>query len=316
MTDDDFGEFTQRLQMLADHIDAAIEPKRILTYFRALKHLALDEVRGSIDYLMRHWRRTTILPLPVEIHEATRGDLETLALLAWERVRTAQHHVGPDSPITFDDPATHAVIALVGGWRAVSMWAWLDVEQLGFRKLEFVRLWKHYMLHPPAVPPPAVLNDDLGLRNPVRRVDARGLPEPLPAKALAAPETPALPAAETHMIDVRAEWPKLKVQLPEMFRPEPPPPRKGPRSPEDVAALERERAWQLERLHMAFADELTQNDARALARQRMNEPAPDTAVRNVFEPASERDDNVHTLLRATPAASPRRRAPRANEGTA
>jgi hypothetical protein len=218
MTDAAFAEFEQRLQMLAEHVTAALTPKRILSYFAALEDLALDEVRGGIEYLMRHWRRSTILPSTGEIREAARGDLDTLALLAWERFRAALHHVGPDSPVAFDDPATHAVIESLGGWRAVSMWAWLDVEQLGYHKLDFMKLWKHYTLHPPAVPPPTVLNDDLGLQNPVRRMDARGLPEPMPALPAGGERPKALQAGE-RMIDLRAEWPSLAATLPEALRP-------------------------------------------------------------------------------------------------
>lgn len=165
---------------------------RVKYYFAALAAYDVDTVTSAILATANQPGRV-FFPRPGEIIATIEGDPETRAALAWERVCRAMHHVGSDAPITFDDPALHAAIELLGGWEVVGMWSVThEIDELGFKGVEFRRLYKHYLAHPPAEAP-AVLNAHmLGVRSEswpgyeLRRIDGKGLPAPLGVKALPA----------------------------------------------------------------------------------------------------------------------------------
>jgi Domain of unknown function (DUF6475) len=234
------------------------KPDDVLTamYFAALRRFEFDAVRRAVDQAIS---RLKFFPKVAELIVLIEGDPEVRSHEAWERVLQTIRHVGYASRVDFQDPAIHAAVQAMGGWRTFWFLDRLPSDELGFKALEFRKLYTAYRRDLPS-DTPTVLGDDLAL-NPIRVIDRRGLPEAPTPRALAAPEEP--------IIDVRERWQQLVEDLAEHHRP-PEPIRRMPKAltagdmpptPEVEERRRRRQQEQLERFHQQYGQAMAGDEA-------------------------------------------------------
>lgn len=188
MEPDDFDAFCDVLRPVAAGLNEPFTIDRIKYYFAALIAYDLEVLRVALLATANQAGRA-FFPKPGEIIATIEGEPQTRATIAWQRFLHAVEHLGPDSPVTFEDPTLHAVVMQLGDWPAVCLWDRLAVDELGYRGVEFRKLYQHFLAHPDPATPTILNAQALALTtNPVRAIDRRGLPALLPAQALRAAE--------------------------------------------------------------------------------------------------------------------------------
>ncbi len=127
----------------------AIERKKpndetIKLYFHLLADYDLEDV---LKALMQTAVSCRFFPKPVEIIEHISGSQDEKALLAWERLGDAKKQFHPDvvCDMSFVESGIQRAVAAMGGWREVHFW---PQKYLGFKKKEFVELYKAYSKAP------------------------------------------------------------------------------------------------------------------------------------------------------------------------
>jgi uncharacterized protein (DUF736 family) len=135
-------EFRALLKSLGEVWGEAVSAERGLLYFGALADHSIDAVRAAILVAIK---TKTFFPKPAELRQIIEGSSDDRALTAWTRVETAIKSLGTYQSVTFDDPILHATLWQMGGWG--NAWAWdrLDERDYGFKRLEFTRLYGHFL---------------------------------------------------------------------------------------------------------------------------------------------------------------------------
>ena len=142
MTTSDFERFGRALRAVAEGIGEAITTERVMLYFKRLDRFDIDTVERALGQGQDRWKFFPKIP---EILEAIEGSPDDRALTAWTRVENALERVGSYQSVTFDDPILHATICQMGGWATAWEWERLDERDYGFKRLEFTRLYGHFL---------------------------------------------------------------------------------------------------------------------------------------------------------------------------
>jgi Domain of unknown function (DUF6475) len=107
------------------------------TYFTALQRFEFAAVRRAVDQAIL---RLKFFPKVAELIELIEGDPEVRGYEAWERVLQTIRRVSYASRVDFRDPAIHAAVQAMGGWRAFWFLDRLPADELGFKAHEFRKL--------------------------------------------------------------------------------------------------------------------------------------------------------------------------------
>ncbi len=97
---------------------AAIFPNQTL--------LSLEDIKLAANQIAR---TATFFPKPVDFRDAIVGDVDTKAVLSWEKVMKAKSSVGSYGSVKFDDPVIHSVISMMGGWVSLCRLEGFDSEK-------------------------------------------------------------------------------------------------------------------------------------------------------------------------------------------
>lgn len=193
MTDRDLERFLRALAALNLVYRPELTAEQQRVYFRTLNDLAIEDLEAGVERVLRT-RTFTTPPTPGEIREQAVGNVAERGLLAWARVYgAAKQGLGGWTPITFEDPATHAAIAAMGGWRRLYHLGYRDTAPVDVATARRDFLEYHGIFAVRGVPPdtPGVFCDETpNLGRPPRVVPAmlgdvvpRAFPDEVP-KAL------------------------------------------------------------------------------------------------------------------------------------
>ncbi|MBT9167324.1 MAG: hypothetical protein DDT19_00653 [Syntrophomonadaceae bacterium] len=118
------------------------------TYYEALKHLTHEEFLSAVSHIIQT-KKFHKLPLPAEFIEAAKGDIESKALLALQKVEDAIRRHGYVKSLVFDDALIHMIINAFEGWENVCSYPY---DEWKFKRQEFLKLYKAYALSPVEYP--------------------------------------------------------------------------------------------------------------------------------------------------------------------
>lgn len=137
MTKQDMPVFTEILDFLAEGLGTDMTAVKYRFYFAALSDLSLEDIKLAANQIAR---TATFFPKPVDFRNALAGDVDTKAVMAWEKVMKAKSSVGSYGSVEFDDPVIHSVISMMGGWVAVCRMEEFDSEK--WQRIEFEKSYK------------------------------------------------------------------------------------------------------------------------------------------------------------------------------
>lgn len=137
MTKEDMPVFTEILDFLAEGLGTDMTAVKYRFYFAALSDLSIEDIKLAANQIAR---TATFFPKPVDFRNAIAGDLDTKAVMAWEKVMKAKSRVGYDTSVKFDDPVIHSVVSMMGGWVSVCRMEEFDSEK--WQRIEFEKSYK------------------------------------------------------------------------------------------------------------------------------------------------------------------------------
>lgn len=134
-------EVTQTAELFGEQMSEG----RLTLYVNSIEYIPID---AAIWALREARRRCKFFPKPAEIHELIQGSPDDTAALAWTRFLRAISDVGTYTSVNFGDHALHATIEALGGWHNAWQIVRLGLNELGFKRHEFLRTYtafKHVM---------------------------------------------------------------------------------------------------------------------------------------------------------------------------
>lgn len=137
MQEQDKVRFQTVLTGLAEVFNTELNPLKLKMYFQALSDLSIEQIEGVAGGLIN---TATFFPKPVDFRNALAGDVDTKAVMAWEKIMRAKSSVGSYGSVQFDDPVIHSVISMMGGWVAVCRMEEFDSEK--WQRIEFEKSYK------------------------------------------------------------------------------------------------------------------------------------------------------------------------------
>lgn len=153
---EDVDAFVTELGKTAELLGEAVSEARTLLYFEALSDLPLEAVFAG---LVAARRTRTFFPKPAEVREAILGAPDDRAAQAWLRLLTAVETIGTGESVDFADPALHAAIEAMGGWRELWSLARLGPKELSFQRRDFTQLYLAFLARLPDRVPPVLVGD-------------------------------------------------------------------------------------------------------------------------------------------------------------
>ena len=139
MIESDRPAFGEALAILAETLGEELSATKVRGYFEAMRDLDIEVVIDAMRYCLGHCK---FFPKPVELRDAAEGSVEDQAALAWTWMLRALEDVGTYQSVDFGDPVLHAVIDALGGWHEAWRIERLDPRDQGFKRAEFVRLYR------------------------------------------------------------------------------------------------------------------------------------------------------------------------------
>ena len=115
MEKSDFAPFSKMLALTAEQYSKAVSPELARFYFDGLAHLSLDDVRSALNAHVRNTDVGQFMPKIADLIRAVEGTSEDAAYRALSAMK-----IGAGGG-RCDDPIAHAVIADMGGWRAIGL---------------------------------------------------------------------------------------------------------------------------------------------------------------------------------------------------
>ena len=137
MYDKHKAEFMKELVMMAELFGKDLTESLMELYWRALSDMSLDNYKKAISSITQ---TATFFPKPVDFRDAIAGDIDTKAIIAWEKVMKAKSSVGSYGSVKFDDPIIHSVISMMGGWVGLCRGEGYDSEK--WQRMEFEKSYK------------------------------------------------------------------------------------------------------------------------------------------------------------------------------
>ena len=129
--------FWAAMKALGETFDREITEGKLDAYSFALKDLPIEEIEKGTLEVMRT-RKTASFPKPGEIREASQGNIELEAIMAFEVVEKAIRKYGAYQSVVFDDPVISRTIANLGGWVKMCR---TPIEEAKWIKKDFLRLY-------------------------------------------------------------------------------------------------------------------------------------------------------------------------------
>lgn len=161
-----------------------------MVYWPVLRDLTIDQVQRAVELALKH--ETDFMPAPGKLREYVLGVAEDRAALAWARIKRASlAGYGYYRDLDFGDPALHAAVVAMGGWRVLYHLGFGESEQVDWvtARKEFMQLYAHYERRGAPDDTPAALR---GLES-----ESRGTVQvPASPAAIERPSLRALPPAE------------------------------------------------------------------------------------------------------------------------
>lgn len=114
--------------------------------FTVLSRFSITEIRRALSSHLNDPENGRYIPKPADIVRQIEGDTESRALMAWSKVEGAIRSAGAYRSVVFDEPEIMAAISNMGGW--IRLCEMLE-DELPFRRNEFCKLYKGYVLKKP-----------------------------------------------------------------------------------------------------------------------------------------------------------------------
>jgi len=127
--------FARGMTALSETFREKVTGARSEVYYRALQDLTDEQWDAAVTQAIQTLR---FFPKPVELREVVMGDLDAVALAAWDEAWDMASSVGAYQTPHGLDPVTVAVISAMGGWAAFCR----PEESEKWHRAEFVKLWK------------------------------------------------------------------------------------------------------------------------------------------------------------------------------
>jgi len=135
----DSGEFSRRLNALAEIWDLKLAATRKALYFEALRDLPFEAVAHALNQAAK---TCTFFPKPAELRALAIGDAEDRVEAAWMAFRAALGKVGAYSSLATTDPALgEAIVAVFQGWPQACALE-LSPEMWAAKRKEFGRVYR------------------------------------------------------------------------------------------------------------------------------------------------------------------------------
>jgi hypothetical protein len=135
------AQVARELGKTAELFGELLSQAKIVLYIEAVDDLAADAVITALTELRKTSR---FFPKPAEVRELACGSVDEHAARAWSRFLRALECVGTYSTVTFEDPVIHAVIEAMVGWDEAWRIERLSIQEKGFKRAEFVRLYMSF----------------------------------------------------------------------------------------------------------------------------------------------------------------------------
>ncbi|MBT9165329.1 MAG: hypothetical protein DDT23_01346 [candidate division WS2 bacterium] len=141
-------KFKEGMAILCETFDRKLSDLLLKGYEMVLKDLSDAEFEKAIGVCLSS-NTFHKLPLPAEILEAARGNIEEKALLALNRLEDAIKKYGHYRSIVFEDKIIHMVVQAMDGWQEICL---LPLDEWKWKRKEFVELYKVFSTNPRGYP--------------------------------------------------------------------------------------------------------------------------------------------------------------------
>lgn len=146
MDQKDYREFTKVWMATFDIYGRVPSDSAVDLAFQALARFGIDEVKKGLTSHINDPENGRFFPKPADVVRNIDGDSDSRALKAWSKVEKAVRSVGSYETVIFDEPAIMASIENLGGWIRLCQ---MKEDELPFRRNEFVKLYKGFLINPP-----------------------------------------------------------------------------------------------------------------------------------------------------------------------
>lgn len=143
MTENDLETFEQVMQTLNEIFGDTGKPvsdMKMRIYFQALQDLPIKDVEASVPALSKT-KTIRTFPLPAEVREATRGNIQDQAVAAFDVLLNAIQRHGFYQSVEFRAGIIGKCVDALGGWAKVCEWT---VDERKWNRREFEKLYRAY----------------------------------------------------------------------------------------------------------------------------------------------------------------------------
>ena len=135
--------FFASLAVIAETVNRKISVVLMKAYWECLKDYSFAEVQHALGEVLKNpnAKKHPYFPLPTDVIEIIKGDVQSKSLLAWTNVTKAIREIGHYDSVIFSDTLIHAVIQDMGGWITLCQHS---EKELPFVQRDFERRYQVY----------------------------------------------------------------------------------------------------------------------------------------------------------------------------